>query len=87
MSPNGLCRAMKNAITNQVDEIQKEGGSLDEIERVAYRGQIRKALIDGDLENGLVCFGIVAGSIKELMGAGEVVQRLVKQYDEASLEL
>ena len=78
---------MKNAITSQVEEIQKKGGSQDEIERVAYRGHSRKALLDGDLENGLVCFGIVAGNIKDIIGAGELTERLVKEYNEACHKL
>jgi enoyl-[acyl-carrier protein] reductase II len=62
--------------------MEEAGASVDELREFLGHAASRRAGLEGDLDNGEAYCGSSAGLITEIIGAGEVVQRLVEGYDE-----
>ncbi len=67
--------------------MEAAGATTDEIRDFMGHAASRRAGIEGDLDNGEAYCGSSAGLIKEIISAGEVVQRLVEGYPEVLKKL
>lgn len=76
-------RALRNDMTKKYLDLEKSGASLEELEMLTI-GALRKAVVEGDVKEGSVMSGQIAGMIGEELSCKEVVDRLMK---EASLLL
>lgn len=65
----------------QNQEISKEDAQLD-IEHF-WAGALRRAVKDGDIENGSVMAGQSVGMVKEILPVADIIQNLVKQAVDA----
>jgi NAD(P)H-dependent flavin oxidoreductase YrpB (nitropropane dioxygenase family) len=70
-------------------ELEARGASFEELREYERNcpslGEWRRlpgALIAGNIEEGTVAMGAGAGIIREVLSAGEVVRRVVREYDE-----
>jgi enoyl-[acyl-carrier protein] reductase II len=70
-------RTLRNEVTTRLAEMESAGASAHDIEAFLGTGRVRKAEIDGDLVNGEVYCGAIAGMITEIVNAGEIVQSIV----------
>ena len=70
-------RTLRNEVTTRLTEMESAGASDHDIETFLGTGRVRKAEIDGDLVNGEVHCGAIAGMITEIVNAGEIVQSIV----------
>jgi enoyl-[acyl-carrier protein] reductase II len=70
-------RTLRNEVTTRLTEMESAGASDHDIETFLGTGRVRKAEIDGDLVNGEVYCGAIAGMITEIVNAGEIVQSIV----------
>jgi enoyl-[acyl-carrier protein] reductase II len=63
--------------------IEVEGAKMSPEELVDFigPGRIRNALVEGDMKDGSALCGSIAGMIKEIVSAGEVVRSLVDGYE------
>jgi len=73
-------RSLKTEFTQVLLELERAGASADEIKDFMGHAASRRCGLEGDLENGEAYCGASAGLIKEILGAGEVVRRLVEAY-------
>ncbi len=71
-------RALENAFTRRFHELERQNLPREEIEKFGI-GALRRGLIDGDLENGSLMAGQVAGMIHDVIPAGEVIARTMAQ--------
>ena len=62
--------------------MEEAGATVDELREFLGHAASRRAGLEGDLDNGEAYCGSSAGLITEIIGADEVVQRLVEGYDE-----
>lgn len=76
-------RALRNDMTKKYLDLEKSGASLEELEMLTI-GALRKAVVEGNVKDGSVMSGQIAGLIGEELSCKEVVDRLIK---EASLLL
>lgn len=67
--------------------MEEAGARVDEIREFLGHAASRRAGLEGDLDNGEAYCGSSAGLITEIIGAGEVVKRLVDGYDEVVKKL
>jgi enoyl-[acyl-carrier protein] reductase II len=74
-------RVLKNEFSRQMLEMEATRMSTEELITFIGAGRIRDALVEGDMKDGSALCGAIAGMIKEIMGAGEVLQRLVDGYE------
>lgn len=73
-------RLIKNSFYNQVDELEKRGGSVAELTELLGRGRSKKGMFEGDLEEGELEIGQVSASIKQIQSVQEVFDELLADY-------
>lgn len=73
-------RALRNDMTKKYLELEKKGASFEELEQLTLGG-LRKAVVDGDVKDGSVMAGQIAGLVKERMSCKELLDRLVAETD------
>lgn len=71
-------RALRNDMTKKYLELENNGASFEELEKLTLGG-LRKAVVDGDVKNGSVMAGQIAGMVKERMSCKELITKLVKE--------
>ena len=74
-------RALRNQMTKEYIQKENEGASLEELELLTLGG-LRKAVVDGDVVNGSVMAGQIAGMVKQEMSCSELIQKLVSETDQ-----
>lgn len=74
-------RALRNEMTKQYIELENKGASFEELEQLTLGG-LRRAVVDGDVVNGSVMAGQIAGMVKERMSCKELVDKLVRETDQ-----
>jgi enoyl-[acyl-carrier protein] reductase II len=80
-------RSLKTEFSHSLVEMESQGASDSELlEYLGYRSN-RVAQIEGDLTQGEAYCGASAGLIKEIIPAGEVIQRLVNGYKKVLKDL
>lgn len=73
-------RALRNDMTKKYLELEKQGASFEELEQLTLGG-LRKAVLDGDVKDGSVMAGQIAGLVKERISCKELIHRLVTETD------
>lgn len=79
-------RIYKNKMTRSYLELEKEGATAQELEHLTLGG-LRKAVFDGDIENGSVMMGQVAGIVDTIDSVENIFKRIIKEAKEAKEEL
>ena len=74
-SIGGPVRVLKNRMARQYLLLEKQGASLEELERHTLGG-LRRAVFDGDMENGSVMAGQVAGMLHEIKPVRQIFEEL-----------
>lgn len=75
-------RSLKTEFSLRLLELEESGASPDDIRNFLGYSRARKGQLEGDLVNGEAYCGASAGLIKEIIPASQVIQRLVKGYQE-----
>lgn len=73
-------RALRNQMTKLYLQREQEGASFEELEFLTLGG-LRKAVVEGDIVNGSVMAGQIAGMVKEELSCQNLIQKLVKETD------
>jgi enoyl-[acyl-carrier protein] reductase II len=68
-------RVLRNKLTRQYDELEKNGASLQELEKLG-EGALRRAAREGDMDNGSVMAGQIAGLIKKEQTCREIIEEM-----------
>ncbi len=74
-------RALKNKLTREFHRLEGEGVPWEEIEGLAV-GQLRKAVMAGDIIQGSVMMGQVAGLVKQTGSVQEILTAIIAEFDE-----
>lgn len=74
-------RLIKNKFYNQVAELEKQGGTPEELAALLGRGRAKKGMFEGDLEEGELEIGQVSGAIDQILSVQEVMDELIKDYN------
>lgn len=73
-------RSLKNKLTRGFEKLEKEGASVEEIESFGA-GALKAAVVDGDVQNGSVMAGQIAGMVSEISSCEEIINELVAGLD------
>lgn len=73
-------RALRNEMTKKYLELESKGAGLEELEYLAL-GALRKAVVEGDVKNGSVMSGQIAGLVKEELTCKQLIDKLVSETD------
>ncbi len=74
----GPTRVLKTALAEKILQAEREGWSSDEILEMIGFGRNMRASMEGDLEEGSFMCGQVAGMIREIKPAVEIVRDMVE---------
>lgn len=69
-------RSLRNQMTRKYQTLEKEGAGFEELELLTL-GALRKAVVDGDVKNGTVMAGQIAGLIKKEQTCSEIIKELM----------
>ena len=73
-------RLIKNKFFNDLQELYKQNPSIEEIKEKLGRGRAKKGMFEGDLEEGELEIGQVAGLIHEIKPAGVILKEIVDEF-------
>ncbi|WP_083234374.1 DUF561 domain-containing protein [Acholeplasma laidlawii] len=68
-------RVIKNPMAVKYIDLEKSGASFEELEHLTL-GSLRKAVMEGDVENGSFMAGQIAGLVKEVKTVKEVLDNM-----------
>lgn len=80
-------RLIRNDFYDRVAEAESRGATAEELSELLGRGRSRLGIFEGDLSEGELEIGQIASFIRDLPTAGEVVGRVVGEYEKAVAEL
>ena len=72
-------RVIKNPMTREYLEMEKNGADLMELEKFTI-GSLKKAVFEGDTKNGSLMAGQVAGMMKEILPARKIFENMMEGY-------
>ena len=80
-------RLVRNDFYDRVAEAESRGATAEELSELLGRGRSRLGIFEGGLSEGELEIGQIASFIRDLPTAGEVVGRVVGEYEKAVAEL
>lgn len=80
-------RLVRNDFYDRVAEAESRGATAEELGELLGRGRSRLGIFEGDLSEGELEIGQIASFIRDLPTAGEVVGRVVGEYEKTVAEL
>lgn len=73
-------RVLRNKLTREYIKLEKSNASPEEIEALG-KGALRKAVVDGDINNGSVMAGQIAGLVSKKQSCKEIIDELMNELD------
>lgn len=73
-------RCIRNKTSREYLKLEKEGASLEELEHLTLGG-LRRAVVDGDVVNGSLMAGQIAGLVKKEQTCAEMIQEIIAQAE------
>ncbi len=73
-------RCLDNRFTKELARMEREGRTAEEVEKIGA-GKLRLAMVEGDTENGSVMAGQVAGAVRKIEPASEIIRSLVEEAE------
>jgi enoyl-[acyl-carrier protein] reductase II len=74
-------RLLKNPFFEQVQAAYAAGSSTEELKNLLGRGRAKKGMFEGDLNEGELEIGQIAGSFEEILSAEQIIKEIVAQYN------
>ncbi len=71
-------RQLRNPMTREYLKLEKEGASFEELEQLTL-GALRKAVVEGDVVNGTLMAGQIAGLVKEELSCREIIEEIMQK--------
>lgn len=73
-------RVLKNKFTRTFIKLEKSGATAEEIEELG-KGKLKLAAIDGDIENGSIMSGQIAGLVSEIKPCKEIIEEIILEAE------
>lgn len=80
-------RLVKNKFFYEVEKLEQEGASLEQVSQLLGKGRAKKGMFDGDLDEGELEIGQVSGMIKEIKPVALVIEEIMNEFATAKKEL
>ena len=79
-------RLVKNEFFYKLEEAYKKCASVEELTEILGRGRAKKGMFEGDLVEGELEIGQIAGLIHEIKPAAEIVKEIISEFKFAKNE-
>ena len=80
-------RLLKNDFYEHVQQAYAKGASKEALIELLGRGRAKKGMFEGDLIEGELEIGQIAGLMNEELPAKKIIENLIEEFDEAKKEL
>ena len=80
MSTGHPVRSLRNKMTKEYLRLEKEGASFEELEKLGL-GALRRAVMEGDVVNGTVMAGQIAGMVSREQTCREMIEEIMAQAE------
>lgn len=74
-------RLIKNNFFEEIKQLYQSNPTKEELAEKLGRGRAKKGMFEGDLENGELEIGQIAGLIHEIKPAAEILHEIIKEYN------
>lgn len=79
-------RLLKNKFFNEIEALYQKNASVEEIKNHLGRARAKKGMFEGDLDDGELEIGQIAGIINQIKPAAEIVTEIINDYNKAILK-
>lgn len=76
-------RLLKNKFYDEINKLEERCATAEDLQAHLGKGRAKAGMLDGDLDNGELEIGQVAGMIKDIPSCETLVKRLVEEYSKA----
>jgi len=76
-------RLIKNKFYQQLEDFYKTGPTAEELKAFLGRARAKKGMFEGDLDDGELEIGQIAGLIHDIKPVAEIVKDMVTEFEEA----
>lgn len=80
MSTGHPVRQIRNRMTKEYLRLEKEGATMEELEYLTL-GSLRKAVMEGDVINGTVMAGQIAGLVRKSQSCSEIIEEIMSEVN------
>jgi len=80
-------RLIKNKFYNDVQELYKTMPTIEEIKELLGRARAKRGMFEGDLVEGELEIGQIAGLINDIKPAAVIVKEMLEEYEMAKKEV
>ncbi len=74
-------RLVKNKFYNEVQELYLEKPTVEQLKELLGRARAKRGMFEGDLDNGELEIGQIAGLIHEIKSVKEVLEEIITEYN------
>ncbi|WP_432665141.1 enoyl-[acyl-carrier-protein] reductase FabK [Wukongibacter baidiensis] len=74
-------RVIKNKFAKEFQKLEKSTNDVEELEKLGA-GKLRLSVVDGDIDNGSVMAGQIAGLVKDIKSCKEIIEEMIKEASE-----
>lgn len=79
-------RLVKNKFFQEVQELYQQNPTIEELKELLGRARAKRGMFEGNLDDGELEIGQVAGLIHEIKPAKEVLEAIVEEYQQVKKE-
>ncbi|MFO7673238.1 MAG: nitronate monooxygenase [Lutibacter sp.] len=76
-------RLIKNKFFNELQDLYKQCPTAEQLKEKLGRSRAKKGMFEGDLDDGELEIGQIAGLIHEIKPAAEIVKEIMEEFNEA----
>lgn len=80
-------RLIKNKFYNDLMALYAKGATTDDLKTLLGRARAKRGMFEGDLVEGELEVGQIAGLIREIKPAAEIVSEMITEYNQAKQEI
>lgn len=76
-------RLIKNKFYSEIEKIEQQGGSIEELKTLLGKGRAKRGIFEGDLKEGELEIGQIASLFHRIQPVKEVMKELIDDYNSA----
>ena len=80
-------RLIKNKFYNQIQELYKTAPTPEQLKELLGRARAKKGMFEGDLEEGELEIGQIAGLIHDIKSTAEIVEDMMIEFEQAKQDV
>ena len=79
-------QVLKNKLAKEYLKLENDNASIETLEELG-KGALKKAVVDGDSENGSLMAGQISGMVKKVQSVKEIIEEMFNEYEEVKRNL